>query len=160
MSTELALHDIHLPEPISWFPPALGWWVLFGFIIVAIIAGFWWWQYYRSQYLQRFVLQALESVATQYQQTQDTQQLVIALSRLLRRVCLSYYPRQQVAGLTGDAWLQFLDQFLTNKPFTDGIGRVLASSPYQAHVEVDAPALLDLCRAWLRAFVKQKMMKA
>lgn len=35
---ELPLRDIHLPETIGWFPPAIGWWLLI--IFVPIISYF------------------------------------------------------------------------------------------------------------------------
>ena len=36
--------------------------------------------------------------------------LVVELSMLVRRYCLSAYGREQAAGLTGAAWLKFLDK--------------------------------------------------
>ena len=32
------LRDIHLPQPISWWPPAPGWWILLGLLLVSILA--------------------------------------------------------------------------------------------------------------------------
>ncbi|WP_066246169.1 DUF4381 domain-containing protein [Beggiatoa leptomitoformis] len=154
---ELALRDIHLPDPVSWFPPALGWWLLL--IIVPLLIGlvFWVWRYRQRIQTspQKNALTRLQQLEQQYQTHQNTQQLVIELSRLLRRACLSYYNRQQVAGLTGEAWLQFLDKPLVNQPFSQGIGRALSEMPYQATANVDAPALITLCREWLKKLPAQ-----
>ena len=53
------------------------------------------------------------------------------MSELLRRSMLAYAPRGEVAGLTGDAWLAWLDSGLDDKPFTNGPGKNLETLPYQ-----------------------------
>ena len=37
----LPLRDIHLPEPIGWWPPALGWWILALLVILTIGLCIW-----------------------------------------------------------------------------------------------------------------------
>ena len=53
------------------------------------------------------------------------------LSELLRRGMLAYAPRADIAGLTGDAWLAWLDQGMPLPYFhTDG-GKSLLTLPYR-----------------------------
>jgi Domain of unknown function (DUF4381) len=78
----------------------------------------------------------------------------VALSRIsemLRRLALARFPRQQVAALTGDAWLRFLDESGGNGRFSQGPGRVLATGPYQRSLtaNVDTAALTALVREWV-----------
>ncbi len=47
-------------------------------------------------------------------------ELVRGLSRLLRRFALARFPRTMVAGLTGDAWLGFLDRIPDDNAFIPG----------------------------------------
>lgn len=107
---ELAqLHDIHLPAPISSWALAPGWYglmiILSGIAIVVCL------RIRRTQAQQRFkkqVLQMLRNIEIDYSHTANSQKTCAAISELLRRVALMCYPRTQVAGLQGDAWLTFL----------------------------------------------------
>ena len=61
-----------------------------------------------------------------------------AVSELLRRTMLAYAPRSEVAGLTGDAWLAWLDRDLQHPQFVSGPGRKLVELPYR-HPEAEIP---------------------
>jgi len=39
MVNELPLKDIHLPDAITWWPLAIGWWLLIVMVIAAIYGG-------------------------------------------------------------------------------------------------------------------------
>ena len=94
-------------------------------------------------------MSALREIATHWRQSGDTRRLAAELSVLLRRLCLSRLPREQVAGLTGHAWLRKLDSQLPGDHFQNGIGRVLVEAPYASHAELDGEALLQLCERWV-----------
>ncbi len=58
--TTLELRDIHLPEAISWWPPAPGWWFLLGSIVFIVIAVFLFKHYQKKQALKKQVLAEFE----------------------------------------------------------------------------------------------------
>ena len=148
----LPLRDIHLPEPVSWWPPAPGWWLLLmlGAITIAGIVLF---KHIRKRrLLKRTALTELESIRRQYHDNHDRVQLVKALSALMRRASISFYQRADSASLTGTAWLQHLDNTAQRKEFEKGSGNILATAPYlpaDSRVDVDFDDLLSLCEDWL-----------
>ena len=156
---DLPLRDIHLPEAVSWWPPALGWWWLLTLLLVVALLTAWLQHRRRRNALKRAAQQTLREIAEVYRQNGDVQLLAQQLSVLLRRVSLSRYSREQVAGLTGHAWLSQLDRVLRGEEFQHGAGRALIEAPYAVHSQVDGPALLELCERWLRQLFKTKGMR-
>ncbi|MFC1602557.1 DUF4381 domain-containing protein [Pseudomonadota bacterium] len=151
----LPLKDIHLPDPISWWPLAPGWWGLVILILLLLGLFFLGRALYRRGQLRREAHQALQDIQTQHKIHQDDRQLAADLSTLLRRVTLSYSSRADVASLTDDAWLYFLDRGVAKTKFKDafsnGAGRVLIDAPYKPTVNIDSAALLKICTAWIEA---------
>ena len=67
---------------------------------------------------------------------------------MVRRTMLAYAPRQEVAGLTGDAWLEWLDKDLDRPRFQGDTGRKLLELPYRRpDDEVSALDLVDVVAA-------------
>lgn len=144
---ELALRDIHLPEPISWWPLAPGWWILLGVVILLLCALIYSVYLWRSKRVLRQLQHELQQLKRTYQKNGDTAQTIKQLSVLLRRAGISYFPRHDVASLTGDNWLNFLDEISHGKDFSKGIGKVIRSGPYQRAQAIDSKqleALFDL----------------
>lgn len=141
------LRDIHLPPPVSWWPPAPGWWALAALLLLTLGLGLW---LLRRRRRNRWRRRALAELA-QLRGTDDGQ-LVRGVSVLLRRVAISRFPQAEVAALTGEAWLKFLDRTLGDgsTAFRSGDGRALIVGPYTAAAEVNGAALLALCERWLR----------
>ena len=145
------LRDIHLPGAPAFWPPAPGWW-LAAAALLALLA----WltvvalRRYHIRRRRRRMLCALASVehALAGESTPDA---LAQVSVLLRRLALMRFPRQQVASLTGNAWLRFLDESGGNGRFTEGPGRVLAAGPYQRSLpsDLDAAGLVVLVREWV-----------
>ena len=138
---QLPLRDLHLPEVVGWWPLAPGWW----FLIALAAAGLIYLLY--KQYLvwrwnasRRLAMSELRRIRTEYEAGADVQTLAKELSELVRRSMLAYAPRGEVAGLTGNAWLEWLDRGLTERPFTTGSGRHIESLPYLRPEKVDEEA--------------------
>lgn len=151
----MQLRDIHLPDPVSWWPPAPGWWMLLVMSILLFFSVRGFLRMKKARRVRVAAMNELESLSVVFNQTQDAHRLVKALSVLLRRICLSYYPRFNVAGLTGEAWLAFLDKHPEGKKahvhFSEGFGRTLITAPYQAKAEIDGEGLVQLCKEWITA---------
>ena len=153
LAQSLELRDIHLPAEPSFWPPAPGWWLLFGLLVaMALWLGrLGWGQYRRVRRRQRILLELdrLERAGL------HGPTLIAAISALLKRVALSRYPRTEVAALTGEAWLAFLDRTGGEGRFSDGAGRVLAHGAYapqtrEGEQQDNEQALLSFARDWLR----------
>lgn len=154
---QLRLRDIHLPDPISWWPPAPGWWGILALLIFAALCIRFMVGMRRRRRVRVAALNALQKLSSDFAERQDDLWLVKEISVLLRRICLSYFPRVDVAALTGENWLRFLDERLGEKKwrsrFREGPGRALITAPYQAEAAVDAEALLALCGEWIKALL-------
>jgi len=146
--SELPLRDIHLPPAVNWWPPAPGWWVLAGFALLAALAALWWYHRRdRTLGIDRAAAAELDSIRAEYAGGGDSQTLLREISVLMRRICITRYPRAAAAARHGEAWLKLLDELAGGDAFSHGVGQVLAAGPYQRRAEFDAEALLAACGA-------------
>ena len=135
---DLPLRDLHLPDMTGWWPLAPGWWVVAAvtiFLLVVISR-----RAYRSwkhNAARRLAVKRLKIISAEFEHGTSAVTLGKELSELTRRAMLAYAPRDEVAGLTGDDWLQWLDQGMDDKPFSKGAGRILESLPYMNPQAID-----------------------
>lgn len=156
---DLPLRDIHLPEAVSWWPPAIGWWLLPLLLIFLLLIGWGLKKLLHKRKQQRLfkhsIAEAFATIRNNFADSADQAKLIQDLSTLLRRIALSRYPRADVAALTGQQWLAFLDRTGGVTSFTQGVGSILGSGPYQLLTEeVDAEPLLQLCEAWAKQVIR------
>ncbi len=153
------LKDIHLPEPVGWWPLAWGWWLLMALILVVLAVVLWRGHLRRRrQRYRRDALTLLERALLDFQREEPgpeaRRHYLQQVSQLLRRTALSALPtshQSALASLNGEQWLRFLDLSAKVSPgFTDGAGRALAQGPYQPDPEVEVEALHRLAQQWIR----------
>ena len=135
---QIPLRDLHLPELIGWWPLAAGWWFLIGLVV----AGFAYllfkaFNQWRRNAARRLALKELSRIQQDFRQGIDEISLAIELSELLRRTMLAYAPRNEVAGLTGEGWLRWLDRGLDDRPFSQGPGQNVESLPYRRPAAIE-----------------------
>jgi hypothetical protein len=143
------LKDIHYPPAVSFWPPAIGWYILMLMVILLlVIVSYVGIKIWRKHYVKRVVLARL----IELENLQNDQNTIIAeeLSALLKRAALARYQRRDVAGLHGLAWLAFLDKTAQTTEFSAGPGRLLMRSPYQKRPESIPSELFHLLRTWVK----------
>ena len=147
------LRDIHLPEPISWWPPAPGWWVVLLLSLAAVVLVIY---FLRKHWLQkryrRIALRELENFSLNGER--NNQALLEEMSALLRRVALQTYGRKRVAPLAGEPWLDFLNSTGKTEEFTQGAAKVLGAGLYQSSVEADMDEVLQIAQRWIKGHQK------
>jgi hypothetical protein len=153
--TQLPLRDLHLPDATGWWPLAPGWW--FVLLVSAAALGYWLWRAYRKwrhNAPRRFALRELSRYEIEYLEHRNPVTLSKQLSELLRRAMLAYAPRDEVAGLTGEPWLRWLDHGMPLPYFHTEGGKSLLQLPYRDPAgdfsDVDIDALLSAVRMRLR----------
>ncbi|MDR4460394.1 MAG: DUF4381 domain-containing protein [Nitrospirales bacterium] len=144
------LRDVHLPDPISLWPPAPGWWVIFGLVMMGVIVFLWILRNRHRMPVRRLAMKELRAIKQYYDTHQDDQWLVQRLSVMIRRYAIATFPRNEVAGLVGISWLQFLDRSGRTNQFTDGVGCLLGSGPYQQQAAVSVAELVPLVEHWIQ----------
>lgn len=149
MFKDLPLKDIHLPEAITWWPLAIGWWLLMAVTIAALVGSY----YLYKRLTRKTASKQAKAVLLSIKQraSSDVLQTIKALSACLRRVAISVDSREKTAGLVGNAWLEYLDESMDDTPFKSGVGRLLVDAPYQPLMteQVDINELITLCETWM-----------
>ncbi len=141
------LKDIHYPHMPSWWPLAPGWYVALALLLLAGIGVFYFCRYIiRNMKRRNTILKELQYI----KQQSPHANLAPALSILLKRVAVSCYSREQVAGLKGEAWLRFLDKEGKTTAFTQGAGRLLLTAPYEKNNPQAFEQLLHCVEKWIR----------
>jgi len=139
-----ALRPLHAPDPIPWWPPAPGWWLLASLALAGAVWLVWW----RRRMAPRTV--ALSELASLASRDSAPVEQAAALNRLLKRYALVCWPAAGVASLAGEDWLAFLDAHGGTGEFSKGPGRALLTLSYGGAGEVSEP-LLALARGWIKA---------
>ena len=146
------LKDIHLPQAISWWPTAPGWIILYvlalGALVYFIYGIF---QKRKQRYRVKYALQRLHQLQALMRDNPQRINIAAELSTLIRRTALSYFHRDAIAGLTGQQWLQFLNESGKTTDFTTEAGQILIDAPYRKNSAADLTPLFVFTEKWLTA---------
>lgn len=102
MGASLQLKDIKLPEPVSFWPPAIGWWFVAGVVLLLLIVSSVWlarrWRYRRVRIQQR------QQIAARVRQVTTAEQA----NALFKRMALLTSASPTIKNAYGEQWFQFL----------------------------------------------------
>lgn len=149
------LADIHLPDPVGWWPLAPGWWLLLALAIVAAIIYLLARRRAAMNRYRKLARAELDNIYSAYQADQDAAMFLQNISVLLRRTALTAYPQTFNASIKGQAWLEWLDgvnppkKTDPNLRFSSEVGQAFISASYQKTPTVNAPAIHQLCAHWI-----------
>lgn len=138
-AAQLQLHDIHVPELVSNFPIAPGWWLLLALILIAA--------YYSYKKLKKNRrLNASKNQALAILASKQAMSAKGCIS-LLKWTAMQYFSRQQLAKLYGDNFQGFLMQQLPQKYQVNFIELSTPAFQGQYQAQQETNAEIDLaCR--------------
>jgi hypothetical protein len=147
------LRDIHLPEAVSFWPPAPGWWLAAALLIASALAVILW-RRNRRRSVRRAALRELATIQTGFAENGDVSALALRLSTLLRRTAISRFPRRDVASLHGAEWSRFLARTNTSGRLTPELvgelGVSVYAGPRRAEAGSPSEAWTLAVRDWIR----------
>lgn len=145
------LADLALPPPVSFWPPAIGVWI----VAAAALAGltvFAWraLRRYRAGAYLREALSELDALAAT--RPPDDPETIEAVSSIMKRVAIVRHGRSAAASLTGSAWAGFIARTAPQSAQTDAIADYLARAPIRASSVAlpDRRLFFAQAKAWVR----------
>lgn len=141
--------EVVSPAAISWWPQTTGWWWV-GAALVAVLGRYGWRRlrhWYRNRY-RREAAARLQQLAA----TTAHDNWLLEINRLLKLTALAAFSREQVASLSGDAWVSFLNRQCETPPFSSQQGQLLALGAYTCQTVEAAhrQQMVDACLTWVR----------
>ena len=149
----LILRDIHDLDAVSWWPLAPGWWWILSIIALVLL-------FVGVRYLLRYsglmpgwrgdARRQLRDLKRSLRKG-EPREVAGRLSILLRRIAIARSGRDQAAGLSGDAWLAWLEQDDRNGFRWSKGAVVLLQAPYMPpDIEIKRSEVMRLINAAMR----------
>jgi hypothetical protein len=150
------LADIHLPEAVTYWPPAPGWWILsLAILVAAIYLGRHYQQVRTQQKILQYALAELDQCYQQYTMAENKAdsepklRFVNQFNSVLRRVALWHYPDSNAASLGGDAWVAFIREKGNSSHLDTEMADALSKGRFQLECNVDINAMKTLGQEWV-----------
>lgn len=141
-------HEVVAPAAVSWLPQTSGWgWLAVVLLLFAAHRGN---RRLRTWYANRYRREASARLRAMHHVDAGPAWLG-ELNQLLKLTALAAFPRPQVAGLSGEDWVAFLNAQCTEPPFSEQHVALLASGPYLLQVPEQSVrhSLLAASQRWV-----------
>lgn len=144
------LKDIHLPAVPSLWPLPAVFWIVLAALLCCIFLARWIWIKKHQLTAKKYANREVESITKRF--SENSYKTATELSLLMRRIALMKYPRQDVSGLTGKTWRQFLEK-TTKKPVFKGeagdIVETVMFIPPDQFKNKNVAALVAAAKEWI-----------
>ncbi|MDF2152689.1 DUF4381 domain-containing protein [Vibrio sp. CAU 1672] len=144
----LNLEPLMLPDMPGWLPLAWGWWAMAAGII---LLGITFCLYLRWRTRRLMAKKAALRLLT----NSVTPHTASSALEILRQAALSYFPREEIAPLTGSAWYAFLDSHIQESRFSDKQNQWQAAL-YQQKGHDQHQTLIEDCIFWVEQALPPK----
>ncbi len=126
-----SLRDIRDLDSVPWWPPAPGWWVVLGLVVLIMLFIRWRvrTRQFRRDEWRRDASHELKALRKGLR-NRDPKVVASELSELLRRIAMARCGRRDCAGLMGDEWLDWLHRHDPSGFDWRRRGRLLLKLPY------------------------------
>jgi len=150
------LKDVLLPDSISLWPVAYGWWLLLICLILALLILLF---LIRRRHIKNrpknYALKKLDAIAISFENQHlnlaERQSMLSEINQLLKRLAMHHYGcDDHIQSLYGQAWLLFLDDKGNTHAFSKGPGAVLGQQLYNPKQKFTHKPLLTICRTWIK----------
>jgi hypothetical protein len=154
------LADIHLPEPVSFWPPAPGWWILALLLLImtawVISKGF---IISNRRKIKAHALVELDRCYSNYAADLGNESASAAnrlklsyvneTNSVLKRVALVHFPGAAVAGLGGPEWVSFIRENGQSALLTTEIAEALSHGRFQTKLEINVDEMNNFAAQWI-----------
>lgn len=141
-----------MPGPVSWWPPAIGWWLVpvalvIIYVAYRLVAGMAR-PLVRKRRLRRQALAELMAIESEYDDSGDAAAAMERVSALLRRVAVTVSAEPRLAGRAGRSWVEWLRRS-GPRGLDDEVLDALSVAPYRRVPAVEVRPVLDTARDWI-----------
>lgn len=140
-----------LPDPVGYWPLAIGWWMLVVCILLGVLIILYFTvRYYRKTRYRRHGIKLAQQIHKNYETHNNKRQYAHDLNRLLKKLALHTFPTQDIASLNGKAWLKFLYTSSGNKQFIHTDAEALGCDRFNPNHEPNTTQLYRLTISWIK----------
>lgn len=141
------------PQPVAFSFGAPGWYVLGAVCLLAVLFIAWLlWQHYQKNKYRKYALQWLDVKQQELSSTNNYNALVYETTMLLKRVAMTKYGRDQVAGKRGNEFTTYINSTWRAKAFDANDEALFTNSIYSETTIEQQKAELFVSKAkqWIK----------
>jgi hypothetical protein len=143
------IQELIAPGPVSWFPATVGWKVLGLFVALLVFYALYRrYRHWRANRYRREALAVLEEI-----RALPPGAALAHTAALIKSTALAAVPRTEIASLSGERWVRWLQASSDDSLFSAGSYSLLASGQYRAGENIatdELNCLLQECAHWIR----------
>ena len=145
----LPVNDIITPDAIDFWPPAFGWWLLLGLLIVSLLVGIRYLKRHRQFWSYRkAAIDELENIINKRSMTKND--IATEIMSVLKRVSMTTYHDQSYTKLEGQRFLAFANSTLKHPAFSKNNLNNIDGVLYNQQQNIDINSFYKEACRWIK----------